>query len=146
MMKHRSKRPVSVPPAPVGGISPRAASGRNWWLGFFLIAAPLVVYWPALHGGFIWDDDDHISTNATLRSLGGLRDIWFKPGATCQYYPLTFTWFWAGYQLWGLNPLGYHLLNVVMHGVVAVLLWQVLARLKVRGAGLAGAIFALHPV
>ena len=145
-MKRQSKRRVAVPPATVGGVTPRASAGWNWWLGIFLIVATLVVYWPALHGGFIWDDDDHISTNATLRSLSGLWDIWFKPGATCQYYPLTFTWFWAGYQLWGLNPLGYHLLNVVMHGVVAVLLWQVLARLKVRGAWLAGAIFALHPV
>jgi len=111
-----------------------------------LILATIVVYWPALHGGFLWDDDDHISANIKLRSLSGLWDIWFKPGATMQYYPLTFTGFWAGYHLWGLNPFGYHLLNVVLHGAVAVLLWQVLERLKVRGALLAGAIFALHPV
>src|SRR5208283_5952881 len=41
---------------------------------------------------------------------------------------------------------GYHLLTVLMHGVVAVLLWQVLKRLEVRAAWLAGTIFALHPV
>ena len=94
----------------------------------------------------MWDDDSYISANPTLQSWRGLWEIWFKPGATCQYYPLSFSLFWVGYHLWGLNPLGYHMLNVMLHGLVAVLLWQVLERLKVRGAWLAGAIFALHPV
>jgi protein O-mannosyl-transferase len=119
---------------------------HSGWAALFLVVMTVMAYWPALHGNFIWDDNDHISANLMLRSPRGLWEIWFKPGATCQYYPLTFTVFWAGYQLWGLNPPGYHLLNVLLHGGVAVLLWQVLARLKVRGAWLAGAIFALHPV
>ena len=111
-----------------------------------LMMAVVAVYWPALPGDFVWDDDTHISANPALRSLNGLWAIWFQPGATCQYYPLSFTGFWIGYHLWGLNPLGYHLMPVVLHGVVAVLLWQVLKRLQVRAAWLAGAIFALHPV
>ena len=118
----------------------------DWPKGWLLVAVVLIAYLPAWHGGFIWDDDTHISANETLRSLSGLRDIWFQPGATCQYYPLTFTVFWADYHLWGLNPLGYHLQNLLLHGLVAVLLWQVLMRLAVRAAWLAGAIFALHPV
>ncbi|MGA2787094.1 MAG: tetratricopeptide repeat protein [Verrucomicrobiota bacterium] len=126
--------------------SAQAQRGRDWLLGLLLITATFLAYLPAWHGGFIWDDDAHISSNLTLRSLRGLWEIWFKPGATCQYYPLSFTLFWAEYQLWGLNPLGYHLLNVTLHCLVAVLLWQILERLKVRGAWLAGAIFALHPV
>jgi protein O-mannosyl-transferase len=118
--------------------------GGAWTL--LVLVALLVVYWPALHGGFVWDDDSHISENETLRSLKGLRDIWFQPGATCQYYPLSFTLFWAGYHFWRLSTLGYHLQTVLMHSVTAVLLWQVLKRLEVRAAWLAGAIFALHPV
>ena len=118
----------------------------DWSKGLLLVAATILVYWPALHGDFLWDDDSHISADYTLRSLTGLQAIWFKPGATMQYYPLTFTLFWVGYHLWGLNTLGYHLLTLAMHCVTSVLLWQVLARLRVRGAFLAGAIFALHPV
>ncbi len=106
----------------------------------------VIAYWPALRGGFVWDDDTHISANPALRTLGGLRDIWIKPGATCQYYPLTFTGFWIGYHLWGLNPPGFHLLTLSFHVLASLLFWQVLARLRVRGAWLAGAIFALHPV
>jgi tetratricopeptide (TPR) repeat protein len=117
-----------------------------FWQGGLIVLLVFLAYLPALHGGFVWDDDTHISTNETLRSWQGLREIWFQPGATCQYYPLSFTLFWLGYQLWGLNPLGYHLLNVTLHSLVAVLLWQILQRLKVRGAWLAGMIFALHPV
>ncbi len=119
---------------------------RDWVKGLWLAAAVFVAYLPAWHGGFIWDDDTHISDNETLRSWNGLRDIWFQPGATCQYYPLSFTVFWLDYHLWGLNPLGYHLQNLLLHGLVAILLWQVLKRLEVRAAWLAGAIFALHPV
>ena len=127
-------------------VQPHAWWNHDWTLGLVLIAATLVVYWPALHGGFVWDDDSHISDNPTLRSLKGLWEIWFQPGATCQYYPLSFTGFWIGYQLWGLHTPGYHLITVALHGTGAVLLWQVLKRLEVRAAWLAGAIFALHPV
>ena len=119
---------------------------RDWLKSLLLVVAVIVAYQPAWHGGFIWDDNTHISENQALRSVGGLWDIWFKPGATCQYYPLSFTVFWLDYHLWGLTPLGYHLQNILLHGLVACLLWQVLKRLEVRAAWLAGAIFALHPV
>ena len=119
---------------------------RGWLKGLLLVAIVVFAYQPAWNGGFIWDDNTHISENQALRSDRGLWDVWFKPGATCQYYPLSFTVFWADYHLWGLNPLGYHLQNILLHGLVACLLWQVLKRLEVRAAWLAGAIFALHPV
>src|SRR5262245_18904904 len=91
------------------GIPLQERKGWWWqtgWAALFLLVATLVAYWPTLHGGFVWDDETHITDNATLRPWGGLVQIWFRPGATCQYYPLSFTGFWMGYQLWGLNPLG----------------------------------------
>ncbi len=81
-----------------------------------------------------------------LRSLAGLRQIWFVLGATQQYYPLTHTSFWVEYHLWGLNPLGYHVTNVCFQALNALLLWAILLKLGVRGAWLGAAIFALHPV
>jgi protein O-mannosyl-transferase len=121
-------------------------SGRDWVIAFLLIAVLLLAYYPALHGGFLWDDDTYISANPTLRTLAGLRAIWLDPSATCQYYPLSFTFFWTVNHFFGLNPFWFHLLTLLLHGSAAVLFWQVLARLRVRGALLAGAIFALHPV
>ncbi len=111
-----------------------------------IVALVLVCYAPALHGGFLWDDNDHISENRALRDVSGLRDIWLKRGATPQYYPLTFTAFWIGYRLWGLDPLGYHLLNAGMHALVAILLWRMLARLRAPGAFVGACLFAAHPV
>src|SRR5271170_3645219 len=143
------RRPVTKSkPAPPKVSTPAGVLSRfpAWLMAVLLLLSTIVVYWPALHGGFIWDDDSHISDNPALRSTRGLWEIWSKPGATCQYYPLSFTVFWVGYHLWGLDTLGYHLQNIMLHGLVAVLLWQILVRLQVRGAWLAGAIFAVHPI
>jgi len=119
---------------------------RDWFFGLLLLLVVMLAYAPALQGGFLWDDDTYISNEFHLRTWQGLWQIWFVPGATEQYYPLTFTVFWLEYHLWGLNTVGYHVVTALLHGIAAVLLWQVLARLRVRGALLAGAIFALHPV
>jgi tetratricopeptide (TPR) repeat protein len=110
------------------------------WCAIFL------VYVPSLSSGFIWDDDDYVTQNATLRTLDGLRQIWFDPQATPQYYPLVFTSFWVEYHLWGLHPAGYHLINAALHATNGVLVWLILRRLSVPGAWLAALAFGLHPV
>ncbi|MEN6459278.1 MAG: tetratricopeptide repeat protein [Thermoguttaceae bacterium] len=110
-----------------------------------LTLAVVAAYWPALHGGFLWDDDGHV-TRPGLRSWEGLYRIWYEPGATQQYYPVLHTAFWIEHRLWGNAVLGYHLINVLLHATAALLVALVLRRLKVPGAMLAAAIFALHPV
>jgi hypothetical protein len=116
------------------------------WQGGLIILLVFLAYLPALRGGFIWDDDDYVTQNPTLHDLGGLQRLWFKVGAVPQYYPVVHTTFWLEHHLWGLDPFGYHLVNVLLHATAAILLWQVLLRLRIRGAWLAAVIFALHPV
>lgn len=119
----------------------------SWLFALLLVVATLVAYQPVLrYSSFIWDDDAYVSDNPALRSVDGLENIWVKPGATIQYYPLVFTTFWLEYHLWGLQPFGYHLVNILLHALNALLLWQLLWRLEISGAWLAAAIFALHPV
>ncbi len=118
----------------------------DWIFGLGLVLAVFIAYQPAWHAGYIWDDNKYVTGNIALRSLHGLRLIWLAPGATVQYYPLTFTVFWLEYHLWGLDPLGYHLVNVLLHSLNAILFWMFLKRLGVPGAWLAAGIFAVHPV
>jgi protein O-mannosyl-transferase len=146
------------------------ASSGGWWrrdlaAAALIFGATLAAYFPALRGGFIWDDDFHV-TKPALRSLRGLWLIWFKVGTTPQYYPLLHSAFWMEHRLWGDSVLGYHLVNVLLHAASACLfglilrqLWKVaqaLAPAERSGDGsppallspaLFGALlFALHPV
>jgi len=115
-------------------------------LAGLLAALVLAAYWPALDAGFVWDDDAYVIENTTLRSVDGLRRIWLDFEATPQYYPMVHSTFWLEYQLWQLNPSGYHLMNILLHMLAAVLAWRVLAQLGLPGSWLAAAIFAVHPV
>ena len=103
-------------------------------------------YAPVAGDTFIWDDDAYVTHNPTLRSIDGLRMMWFEPRSLPQYYPLVHTTFWIEYHLWGLAPLGYHADNVLLHAASVILLWRLLVRLQVPGAWLAAAIFGVHPV
>ena len=123
-----------------------AGHRRDTGLALALLLVTFLAYLPAIEGEFIWDDDDYVRDNHTLRSLEGLGRIWFELGATRQYYPAVHTSFWLEYQLWGLNPTGYHIVNILLHTLVAALLWLVLRKLAVQGSWVAAAIFALHPV
>jgi len=104
------------------------------------------MYQPAWNGGFIWDDDAYVTNNELLTAPDGLRRIWFSLDSPSQYFPLVYSTFRIEHALWGLNPTGYHWVNLLLHVANALLVWRLLARLHVPGAWLAGAIFALHPV
>src|SRR5207253_1428615 len=111
-----------------------------------LAAVTILVYRPAWNGGFLWDDDAYVTNNELLTAPDGLRRIWFSLDSPSQYFPLVYTTFRVEHALWGLNPTGYHWVNLFLHVANALLVWRVLVHLKVPGAWLAGAIFALHPV
>jgi Flp pilus assembly protein TadD len=142
MSKHRKQPPI---PTSATGEKP-ARSPLPWLMGLLLFALAFLAYRPAVGGQFIWDDDDYVAQNPTLRSPAGLLDVWLEPRASPQYYPMVFTTYWLEYRLWGIDPRGYHETNVLLHAASAVLLWRLLRRLRVPGAYLAGAIFAVHPV
>lgn len=121
------------------------ASWWSWFFGATIVASAFVAFGPALQGGFIWDDHMHV-TRPELRSLSGLWRIWFEVGATLQYYPFLHTAFWIEHKLWGDATLGYHLLNFLLHLTNGFLVARILRSLSVPGAGLAAALFVLHPV
>ena len=123
-----------------------SSGNRDWVLGSILVCAVIVVYQSAWNAGFIWDDDVYITRNTLLSAPDGLRRIWFSSESPSQYFPLTYTVFRMGYAIWGLNPAGYHWVNILLHAANALLVWRLLRRLDVSGAWLAAAIWALHPI
>lgn len=122
---------------------PSALSVVGRTLVFF--TALVVVYFPALRGGLLWDDERHL-TAVPLQSLAGLGRIWTEIGSTQQYYPVLHSVFWLQHALWGDATVGYHLATGAFHASAAVLFALVLTRLAVPGAWLAAALFAFHPV
>ncbi len=118
---------------------------RPWLLALVLVIVTVLAYLPALHGGFTWDDDIWITGNRLIQASDGLYRLWFTTEAA-NYYPLTWSFCWLEWRFWGDSAAGYHAVNVLLHAVNAVLVWMVLQRLKVRGAWLAGLVFAVHPV
>src|SRR5580658_9050801 len=117
---------------------------RDWLFGLILVLAVVLTYTPVWHAGFIWDDDEQLMGNPCIVGPLGLKEIWTTSHA--GYYPLVLTTFWVEHATWGLAPLPYHIVNVLLHGACAVLFWRVLRNLQMPGAWLGVALWALHPV
>jgi tetratricopeptide (TPR) repeat protein len=123
---------------------------RHAWkslgLGALLIVALTVsAQFPAMRGGFVFDDSILITNNPLIKASDGLYKFWFTTDAP-DYYPLTWSLWWMEWRVWGANATGYHVVNVLLHAINAVLVWMVLRRLKIPGAWLAALVFAIHPV
>jgi protein O-mannosyl-transferase len=110
-----------------------------------IAAASWAVYAPALHGGWLWDDDTELTLNRALQSPGALWRIWLSP-AGADYLPVKTSLQWVLWHLWGPRVEAYHVTSLALHALAAILLVRVLARLGVRRAWVGGLVFAVHPL
>lgn len=122
-------------------MSPRWTNGA---LALLAVVAVVFAYAPVHTAAFIWDDDAHVTANAAMHGLPGLKGIWTS--AKANYSPLTMTSFWVQHAIWGLSPMPFHWVTVLFHAGCACILWRVLVRLNVPGAWLGAMLWALHPV
>src|SRR5881296_3470250 len=158
--KARPLEPPRLPRKPVD-----RAPGKGWvsWLVPLLIAVvTFAAFLPALHNQFVnWDDDKNFLENPHYRGLGWthLRWMW-RTTQLGHYIPLTWMTFGLDYLLWGMNPLGYHLTNLLLHAANAVVFFFITRRLLTRAlpgpserghtlavsAAFAALVFAIHPL
>ena len=154
--KQRRRRPApGLSPAP--GIP--KPSGRQ--LAWIVCALTVFVFLPVLGNGFVnWDDDANFLDNPHFRGLGTENLEWmattFQMG---HYHPLTWLTLGLDYTVWGLNPAGYHLTNLLLHALASVLVYWLLLTLILKasradepdyemylGAAFGAVVFAIHPL
>ena len=95
--------------------------GRAWRRGLlfsFLAAVTIFAYRPAWNGGFLWDGDVYIANNELLTAPDGVRRIWFSLDSPSQYFPLVYTTFRIEHAVWGLDPTGYHWVNLLLQSIL----------------------------
>ncbi len=123
---------------------------RAFWaaaLPAAIVAVTFLAHGPAIHAGYVWDDAAFLTDNPLIKARDGLYRFWFTTEPT-DYFPLTSTMLWIEWRIWGNRPMPYHVGNILLHALAAVLLWRVLRRLNLPEPApyLAALIFAVHPV
>jgi tetratricopeptide (TPR) repeat protein len=119
-----------------------------------LTCAILLTYGNSLLNGFVWDDRDIIVNNAMNRDLSNFAVLFSSADSTISgnqqayYRPLNRLTYMLDYQIFGLRPAGYHIENIIIHLITAILLYLMALKLigKPVPAFIAALIFAVHPV
>ena len=139
-----------VPPRPASPV--RARPPLPAWLMAGLIAlVTLALYWPATRCDFVnYDDADYVTANVQVQKGLAWEGIkWACLNPVCyNWHPLTVWSHMLACQVFGLNPWGHHLTNVLLHALNAALVFGLLQAMT--GARwrslLVAALFAAHPL
>lgn len=101
----------------------------------FLITG--AVFLPALRGDFLnWDDSINLVANPHYRGLGWLQIKWMLTTTLMGHYiPVTWLSFGLNYALGGMNPWGYHAVNLLLHAANATLVYLIARRLLAAAGG-----------
>jgi protein O-mannosyl-transferase len=143
-------------------VEARPGGGRSYRAPALAVLLGVLCYANSWFNGFTYDDVPIVERNPRIRSLTNFREIWLTdwwleqtedqpfpdPQRDRLYRPLTLYSFALNYALNGLNPAGYHAVNVALHALVCVLVWLFVRRLFDDDwiAGLTAVLFAVHPV
>ena len=128
----------------------RLALSDGFLHGLLIASTVCLLYLPTIHYGFVnWDDPWYVKNNSIIHhwTLSNLWDV-LTETVVRNYAPLTVFAYMLQYAIWGVWAGGYHLTNMGLHAVNAILVYALIRQLSRRRdvALFAGLLFAVHPV
>ena len=132
-------------PVPRGAETAIGALLRGAIQGGIIFGSSMLVYLACVHGDWVWDDYPLIALNPVVQGPYSFLAWWFSPDAP-DYFPLTTTMLWLEWHAFGNATTGYHVVSMLLHAAASILLWRLLAVMRIPGAWLAGLLFAVHPL
>lgn len=121
----------------------------GWLAAVLLVAVTLLVHGNTLSNGFVWDDETIIVRNPDTRDLSRLGRVLLSPDEKPPYYrPLNRATYLLDHQVFGMEPRGFHLVNVLLQIACVLALYWLGRRLFASRAPafLAAALLAVHPI
>lgn len=133
---------------------------EDWIVAVLLVLVTVAVFQPALANDFVdWDDIENFVNNPHYRGLSWPQLGWMWSSARLGHYiPVTWMSLGLDYLLWGMDPSGYHLTNILLHAANAAVFYFVARRLLraalpslgstagLVGSAFAALLFAIHPL
>src|SRR3989441_3022809 len=133
----------------------------RWLVPVVIALITCAAFLPTLQNQFVnLDDNDNFLDNPHYRGLAWTHLRWMWTTHQGHYIPLTWMTLGLDYLLWGMNPVGYHLMSLLLHAANAVVFFFVVRRILTRAlpslsergyalpvaAGFAALVFAIHPL
>ena len=114
---------------------------------FLIVLISTVVYANTFFNKFVWDDKYFIVENLEIRDLSNIPNF-FTRGIMGVYRPIRTIFYALSYQVWGLNPPGYHLNALFVHILATILIYFIVdSILKKRIVSVVTTLlFATHPI
>ncbi len=114
----------------------------------------IVSYFNSLWNNFVWDDIFLIIQNDFIKGSRLIPQLFLKPlyylsGHDYLYYrPLQGLSYVFDYMLFGINPFGFHLLNLLLHILAAIMVYRLIAILfsDKELALFSALLFTVHPI
>lgn len=154
--RDRERDPLSGAAVSGSGLAVEVRNGTRWVV-IGIVVVVCASFAPTLSNEFVnWDDDLVLTDNAAYRGLSWSHLRWMVTTTHAGHWqPLTWLSYALDHAAWGMDPRGYHLTNLAIHALNAVLVWLVLRALLARrgsegivaAAAAVGALFfAIHPL
>jgi protein O-mannosyl-transferase len=143
-----------------GEASATGSPSVSWLIPLVVVLATGLAFLPTFQNGFVdWDDYENFISNPNYRGLGWTELRWmFTTFRLGHYQPLSWITLALDYIIWGTDPFGFHLTNLILHSINALLFYFVAVRLlslwnpalpapavKIA-AGFSALFFAIHPL